>query len=363
MNYSSELKKNGIEVIKQLDTLKVYKIAATIAKKLAISFQEYNLDENAIFDRLSSLHMYIARMPEGMAEANYFYKNSSVYFNSVMDLSQMDSFAMHECIHYLQEVKNKRGKLLRLGLCKFTNFHTHGMGLNEAAVQLATSKAIGYKEDVVKYYGIELHTISPSYYPLECSILSQMAYITGETSLFYSTFFSTDEFQNKFIGLTTEKTYHNIENNLDTLLDLESKLTVLNSQIPYEEDMAYMKKLTKKAENLKEEIKQLYIQTQNLIIVSYFDKAFDNLHTTEELEDYRRSLYNFKDMLGTIENYDFFNNYYIDKMAQLDGKYSEIENGITGLIVVKKSRLSLFLQSLKNLLGIRSKDAIEIESK
>ena len=39
MNYSSELKKNGIEVIKQLDTLKVYKIAATIAKKLAISFQ------------------------------------------------------------------------------------------------------------------------------------------------------------------------------------------------------------------------------------------------------------------------------------------------------------------------------------
>ena len=61
--------------------------------------------------------MYKAKMPEGMAEANYFYKNTSIYFNEHIQDEDLEEFAIHECIHYLQEVKDKRNYLRRMGLC------------------------------------------------------------------------------------------------------------------------------------------------------------------------------------------------------------------------------------------------------
>ena len=80
-----------------------------------------------------------------------------------------------------------------------THLKIAGMGLNEAAVQYITSKIIGIEKDYVKYFGISFRTISPSYYPLECNLIEQMAYITDETVLFDSTFTSNDKFKNIFI--------------------------------------------------------------------------------------------------------------------------------------------------------------------
>ena len=74
----------------------------------------------------------------------------------------------------------------------------YGLGINEAAVQLATAKALNFSEDSVKYYDINFNTISPNFYPLECNLIAQMAYITGEYTLFDSTFNSNNNFKNKF---------------------------------------------------------------------------------------------------------------------------------------------------------------------
>ena len=117
-------------------------------------------------------------MPDGMAEANYFYKNSSIYFNEHISDEDLEEFAIHECIHYIQEVKDKKSNLVRMGLCNFDNLKIVGMGLNEAAVQYATSKVIGIEKDYVKYFGVSFRTASPSYYPLECNLIEQMAYLT-----------------------------------------------------------------------------------------------------------------------------------------------------------------------------------------
>lgn len=56
-------------------------------------------------------------MPDGFAEANYFYKNSSIYFKSGISVNELEKFAVHEFIHYLQEIKDKKGNLVKLGLC------------------------------------------------------------------------------------------------------------------------------------------------------------------------------------------------------------------------------------------------------
>ena len=67
--------------------------------------------------------------------------------------------------------------------------------------------------------------------------------------------------------------------------------------------------------------------TKNLIISSYFDNSFDRISNLEEVENYRRKLYTFKDYLGSSEGYTFFNDYYVSKMEELEQKYNALENG------------------------------------
>ena len=128
MSVESDLRKDGIEVIKKLDTLRVNSIARTVSVSLCETFPGFNFNQNDLFIKLSRLDMYIAKMPEGMAEANYFYKNSSIYFNEHIADEDLEEFAIHECIHYIQEVKDKKNYLLRMGLCDYTEFKIYGLG-------------------------------------------------------------------------------------------------------------------------------------------------------------------------------------------------------------------------------------------
>lgn len=72
--------------------------------------------------------------------------------------------------------------------------------------------------------------------------------------------------------------------------------------------------MIKKINYLKKDITNTFIKTQNLIVSSYFDKAFYLINDLEGIENYRKRLYNFKDYLGSTEGYTFFNDYYVDKM-------------------------------------------------
>ena len=345
MSIEHELKKNGIEIIYQLDTLKTNSIAKKIATKLCDTFPEHNLNYNNLFIKLSRLNMYVARMPAGMSEATYYYKNSSIYFNSLLDLeNDLDNFAIHECIHAIQEIKDKNNNLQKLGLCTFEGLKITGTALNEAAVQIMTSKATGCENDIVTYYNITFPTNSPNYYPLECNLVSQMAYITGEYSLFESTLLSNDTFKNKYISLTSPKAYYKIIENLDKLMELQEKLIKLTNELNYAQSSKSIL-LNKKIDICKKNISDTYLLTQNLILCSYFDKSFDTINTFEELENYRRKLYNYKSLLGITEKYNFFNDYYIDKMSLLEKKYHYLEiygENIFPIINKGKKSLTLF---------------------
>ena len=195
MSIEKDLKKEGIEVIHKLDTLSINSLASSVANKLCKAFPNEHFVYQNLFINLSRLPMYVAKIPDGLAEANYFYKNSSVYFKDGLTVDELEKFAVHEFIHHIQEIKDSKGNLLRLGLCEIGDFKTYGLGLNEAAVQLASSKALDQQEDVVKYYGISLPTKSPIYYPIICNLLEQLMYITGEDILWDSMFNCTDTFK------------------------------------------------------------------------------------------------------------------------------------------------------------------------
>lgn len=360
MSIKSDLRKSGIEVIDKLDTLKVNSLARNISIKICDSFPNFNLNQNELFMKLSRLDMYRANMPEGMAEANYFYKNSSIYFNSHISLDDLEEFAIHECIHYIQEVKDKSNYLLRMGLCDYTEFKIYGLGLNEASVQLMTSKILGIPKEYVKYFNLSFETNSPSYYPLECCLVNQLSYLIGEDILFESTINSNNIFKNKFIQATDEKTFIKIQNYIDDILGYEEEIISLNNKIVKTSDDRNKKvdNMINKINNLKRNITSIFLKTQNLIFTSYFDKAFYEIKNLEDIENYRKKLYNLKDYLASTDGYTYFNDYYVKKMISLEDKYNLFEEGESekSLVVITKKQSKIFklFKYLKNLLIKRS---------
>ena len=354
MNIDSELKKEGIEVVSKLNTLEVNSIARDVANRITSTFSGFGLNSMDLFIKLSRLDMYKAKMPEGMSEANYFYKNSSIYFNEHIPTSELEEFAVHECIHYLQEVRDKKNCPIRMGLCDFTEFKLYGLGLNEAAVQLMASKAIGVKKEDVKYFGISFTSDSPSYYPLECNLVKQMAYVVGgEDILFESTFFSNDNFKNKFIEATSENAFYAIQNALDTILKNEEKIVKINNKIQsFDDRNQKVDSLLKKIDEYKHTIAITFMRTQNLIISKYFDKAFDEITNLEELENYRRKLQKYTNLVGLADGYTFFNNYYVEKMCQLEHKYNVIENGGIETAMTKPKKSNKFFAIIKAIKAI-----------
>lgn len=352
MSIESDLKKDGIKIISKLDTLVVNNIARNISRKIVATFPELNFNETNLFIKLARIDMYTATMPDGMAEANYFYKNSSIYFNNKIDFTDLEEFAIHECIHHLQEIKNNRNKLLRMGLCSFNALSPIGMGINEAAVQLATSKIIGIEPDFVKYYGIELKSSSPSYYPMECHLVDQMAFITGYNALFESTFNSNDTFKNAFVKATSERVFLAIQGAIDSILNYEEEISKLANKFENENQTdKSCKNISNKIDELKQKISITFMRTQNLIISSYFDKSFLAINNLEELDNYRKKLEAFKNLVCTQEGYFFFDNYYIEKMCALEHKCNILENGglETAISVGKSNKLFAFFAKIKNI--------------
>ena len=352
MSIKSDLRKEGIEIIKQLNTLKVNSIATNIATTLVSNFPELNLNYHELFAKFSRLNMYVAKLPDGVA-AKYFYKNSSIYFSELSDLQNLNDVAIHECIHFLQSEVNSKGKLVKLGLCDFTDIKLSGMALNEAAVQLMTMRCTKAKLDTVKYFDIELPSNSPDYYALECNLVRQMAYITGEYVLYNSTLYGNDNFKNKFITLTSKEDFEIIKNNINSIMYLEDELNcilekVQNSDVVTKETA----RLMRKSSRLKETIRKGFLMTQNRIFTSFFDNLFESLYTPKSMENFRNALYTYRNFIGVTDDYTFFNDYYINKMAALEERYENMPNKPLALVPVKDTLIARTIRKIRTLIGL-----------
>ncbi len=322
MSIQSTLKKEGIHVIGQLNTLEINKIASNISEKICKAFPEHNINQSELFISIARLNMYVAEMPNDMAMAKYFYKNNAIYFSKNVNFNDLHTLALHECLHFMQECKNKHGKLLRMGLYNLQK--NTGMALNEASVQLMASYANHATLDSVKYYNMEISTESPDFYPLQTSLLKQLIYFTGTYPLFHSTLYSNDIFKNTFIERSSAKAYHQIEYNFDLIMLYEAKLSETSFELSTcseeQKSLSTIKKLHNRITALKTIILEKTLETQNMIITSCFNKQFDNIKNLDDIKKFQSDLYNFKHVLISSENYHFYNEYYIDMMNQLEEK-------------------------------------------
>ena len=171
---------------------------------------------------------------------------------------------------------------------------------------------------------MELSTESPDFYPLQTAQINEMTYFTGTYPLYHSTLYSNDVFKNTFIAKSNTKAYIQIEKNFDLILEYESRLSeeTYKLSISSEElkNLDKIKRINAKIDALKKIIFETTLETQNLIIVNCFNNELNSIKTLEDVKNFQYNLYNFKHVLITTNNYNFFNDFYTDMMSKLDEK-------------------------------------------
>lgn len=302
------LKKEGLDNIRKLNILRINQIASNISDKLCRSFPELHLSQSDLFRQLSRLDMFTAKMQDTNSSAKYVYGNGSIYFNENINLNQMDIAVIHECIHYLQEAKDSKGKLLRLGLYDL-NRQT-GLALNEAAVQLMAVRTGNKQIDTVTYYGMTFISESPEFYPLECALLSQMTFFTGNEAMYFSTLYGIPMFEKTFKNMSDNDAFFDIELDFDKLLETETDLAILSQKLQTTDAPVEKSKLLQmQIDAKKKSIKKICVRIQNKIIESCFKRKFMECHTFDDLRELETDLNTFKNLLIIPEKYSFYDEF------------------------------------------------------
>ena len=328
------LKNEGIEVVKELSKKEVSTIAKDVAIKLCLAFPEHNLSRLSLYNALSLLKMYYANLPKDFSGAKYILDNSSIYFNSNLPFENIPSTAMHECIHFIQHYNSTQN----FGLVTSSK-HT---ALNEAAVQLMASEANMNPETEVKYFDIDLKTISPDFYPLECSLLNQITYFTGTYPLYNSVIYSNDVFKNTFTTKFSKNAYLNIIKRLDSILNLETEINCYIEEMINETNSKSIKKLDKIINYKKQKIMTVFFQAQNYIMRTCFMAEFNTLRNYEDIHNFKNKLYDYKNIIGCNENYSYYNVFYRSMMNLLETKKEQIKaSGEINLLSNKSTALTI----------------------
>lgn len=354
MSIDTILKNEGINIVRELNKAEVKTIAKDISIKLCLAFPEHNLSRAELYKALSSIKMYLADLPNDFSGAKYILDNNSIYFNSNLPFEKIPNTAMHECIHFIQHYNSKTN----FGLSETLK----DIALNEAAVQLMASEANMNSLTDAKYFDINLKTISPDYYPLECTLLTQVTYFTGTFPLYNSVLFSNDIFKNTFVTKFSKKMYSDISDKLDNLLKLEGELNYYVEELTYTSKSREIANLNKLINYKKQKIMTLFFRTQNYIMKNCFKCEFNSIKTVQDVHNLKNRLYEYKNIIGYNDDYTFYNDFYRSMMNAVCEKKEyilkhgseELISGSTQLIVVdtKKSKFAfakIFIRKLKEL--------------
>lgn len=284
--------------------------------------------------------MYLANINEdkNISNVNYIYENNAIYFAERIDLNNISDKVVHECIHYLQDVRNEKGKLKKMGLCSFEELSSYGLGINEASVQYISSKAVGNTETRIKKDGILLKTVSPNYYPFLTNLIQQLVYVMGEDIIIRGTINCDEKFEEDFLN-TFEERASTIIKMFDKILDLRNKR---NESVSEEEK-----------ESVNNDIVTIYLEAQKTIMTTYFDKICNRLTTIEEVDFYIEKFLNYKPLLGVVEETRFslndeYEQYKEQILEKFDKRMLEIskENSKNTLSIIYNNRLFRFFKKI-----------------
>ncbi len=338
MNLQKKLQNLGIEQIKKIDNEYVRLIAFNVTEALTTAFPVIYNQYNNILSQLINCNMHTAKITKQIAKVNYIYENNTIYFDENIDLTIVNEQMVHECIHYLQNNKNKNGKLTKMGLCNFGQFSVFGLGINEAAVQYVSAKTAGNELTTTQKYGVRLKTISPNYYPFLTSLIEQIVYLIGENILAIGILQDDNKLEDELLN-TFEANTKRIINQFDIIVDINNKLT---TEINAEKIKIYQ-----------EEIVAMYIDTQNKIFSTYFEKILPKLTTLEEIKYYMDKAICYRNVIGIYTKERFlFGSFYDIKLEELESKFEKKKLKIckkaenNALVIVSENKIMKLIRKI-----------------
>ena len=340
MQINKYFKEFEIEPIENIDVIKRVEFVNAAALKLIKLFSEQNLDYIKILQALQSTEICISKIPSNIAPANYSYKEQIMYVSDKIDLSLNNEFIWHELIHRIQESKNTNGKLVQLGLCAIKETKVQGLAINEAAIQYVVRKILNNENNLIEIYGMKIPTKSKRYYAILTNLIDQLVLVVGDYTLIESVLNSNEEFKYNSIDILGEAKYFTIEANFDKILEAKNNIMQSNNEIEFSKNI--------------NNIKKLYIDTQDLILQSYFNSVIKRVENLEELYNVKFKLEEYSKYIGTEEGLKKYVDYYekiIYNIEVLEAKFKnksliELPNGrIAKLIFKIKQAITALLSS------------------
>lgn len=344
MSYIKYLENLGIKVTKKVDDSDVVKLANNLAWRLISVFDNVDINYLELVKKIIDIPMYYAEIPEGLSQANYIYKNSTMYFSNNINLDEMNEFIFHECIHIIQEYKNKKNQIVKMGLCSINDITVTGMALNEAAIQYIISKVLKNKKRDMNIYGINIKTFT-KYYPIIENLVEQLAYLIGEQELVESTLKSSSDFKFACIDKFGEIGFSKIQSNFDEILKIKEKIVEIQKSDVEDKESEIERKI--------QNIQNKYMETQNIIYTNYFNDFFRRIETIGEVELFKEKLNNYKNLIGSTEKENSFNEYYEDMEIKAREKVEKIKQN-TALVV--DNRFTNFIRKIKKLFMFRTNE-------
>ena len=335
MNINRYYKDFNIIPITKMNVRERVEFANSASLFLLDSFPKLDLDYIKMLDVLQKTEMYIARIPENIAPANYSYKDEIIYISDETDINLENEFIWHEIIHRIQHCKNKRGNLTQMGLCLVLETKIQGLALNEAAIQYVVEKLLNTEIQIIEIYGMKIPTTSKNYYPILTNLISQIAFLLGDYLLIESVLKSNENFKYNTIDNLGLDVYYEIQSNFDKILECKDNITKANEDNKIQENI--------------NKIKILYLETQNLIMNSYFSNLIKRIDTMQELEKFKIKLLNYKNYVGANEGLVSYWKLYEEMQPKIKQIETKIKN--RSLVVVSDNIIARIFRKIKKYLS------------
>ena len=112
MKFNKLLKRFDIRVINEIAAKDHTRIADNVAKIISNTFNY--IEYGYVYTKLLNARMYIADFPEKISNAIYSYEEDTLFISQYEDLSDVSENLLYECIHAVQDLRNKKGEIQRL---------------------------------------------------------------------------------------------------------------------------------------------------------------------------------------------------------------------------------------------------------
>lgn len=346
MNIQRKLSRIGIEKIEELDKKDVNYLAHYMANCMTRTFHILDDSYNEILAKLLNCKMYYAKITENLAKVNYIYEDDCIYIDEDVNIYEPNEQLFHELIHYLQVLKKNNGKIKQIGLCDFGDFSVNGLGLNEALVQYMSSRLMNKEKQRTTIYGLEIKTISPDSYPILTNLMEQLIYLLGEDQIVLASINAKNDFDDLFYN-TFEEKGNLIIKSFDKVLDLKNALLEVKEGTNKKES----------SENIEESIKNIYLDTQKILMTKYFDKMVTMLTSIEEIDFYSEKFLNYNKILGLVGNnrsevLDYYEEYKDKIMTKFDKQLMKISKSKgKNTLSVYNSRVGRMLKKIISRFG------------